>query len=100
MAILDRDDDQVKLGVDNQSALALIKNSVFNVRSKHIRIHYHYIRQCMEEGSISGKFVATHDQLADILTKALGRVKFQELHTRIGMALINPKACAQGLEGD
>jgi hypothetical protein len=28
------------------------------------------------------------DQLADILTKALGRVKFQELRARIGMTQI------------
>jgi hypothetical protein len=34
---------------------------------------------------ISVEFVSTNDQLGDILTKPLGRVKFQELRDRIGI---------------
>ena len=30
-------------------------------------------------------YVKTEDQLVDILTKPLGRVRFQELRTKIGM---------------
>jgi hypothetical protein len=35
----------VELRVDNQSALALMKNPVFHERSKHIKVRYHYVRQ-------------------------------------------------------
>lgn len=31
------------------------------------------------------EFVSTNDQLADILTKSLGRDRFNELCTRIGL---------------
>jgi hypothetical protein len=62
----------VELRVDNKSALALIKNYVFHERSKHIRVRYHYVRQCIEEGSILAEFISTKDQLADIGTKTLG----------------------------
>jgi hypothetical protein len=38
--------------VDNKSSLALAKNPVFHDRSKHIRVKYHFIRDCLEEGSV------------------------------------------------
>jgi hypothetical protein len=80
--------ETVELKVDNKSAIALAKNPVFHERSKHIDIRYHFIRDCLEEGSISTSFIKTSDQLADILTKSLGRMKFQELRARIGMVQI------------
>ena len=64
----------VRLMLDNMSALALIKNSVFHDKSKLIRIKYHYVREAPDDGSISTSFIGTKDQLADILTKAFGRV--------------------------
>jgi hypothetical protein len=71
--------------VDSKSALALAKNPVFHKRSKHIRVKYHFIRDCLEEGSVKPYYISTKDQLADFLTKSLGRIKFQELRTRIAM---------------
>ena len=65
--------DVVELKVDSMSALALAKNPVFHGRSKHIQIKYHFIRDCLEEGSIKADHIPTTDQLADILTKSLGR---------------------------
>jgi hypothetical protein len=81
----------VELRVDNKSALALMKNHVFHERSKHIRVRYHYVRQCIEEGSLRADFISTKDQLADMGTKALGQVRFQELCARIGMVKIKSK---------
>lgn len=77
------------LKVDNQSAIMLSKNLVFHDRSKHIDTKFHFIRDCIEEGRVDVEFIGTHDQLADILTKPLGGVKFIELHSRIG--LVNVK---------
>jgi hypothetical protein len=61
------------------SALAVIKNPVFHERSKHIRVRYHFIRDCLKEGSFKACYINTKDQLADLLTKPLGRIKFLEL---------------------
>jgi hypothetical protein len=74
-----------ELLIDNQSVIALSKNSVFHDRSKHIDIHFHFIRECVEEGRIKLNYVGTENQLADLLTKALGRVRFQELRGKIGV---------------
>jgi hypothetical protein len=81
----------VELRVGNKSALVLMKNPVFHGRSKHIRVRYHYVRECVEEGSIQAQIISTQDQRADIGTKALGRVRFQELSARIGMVKIDSR---------
>ncbi|WVZ93487.1 LOW QUALITY PROTEIN: hypothetical protein U9M48_039462 [Paspalum notatum var. saurae] len=78
----------VELRVDSKSALALAKNPVFHERSKHIRVRYHFIRDCWEEGSIKARYINTKDQLADLLTKPLGRIKFLELRSRTGMTRV------------
>ena len=77
--------DQVTLKVDNQSASALSKNPVHHERSKHIDTKYHYVRECVENGPIAVEYVRTVDQLAAVLTKPLGKLKFLELRDRIGM---------------
>jgi hypothetical protein len=59
-------------------------------RSKHIKIRYHFIGECVERGDVVLEFVGTQDQLADMLTKALGRVRFQELREKIGVVKIMP----------
>jgi hypothetical protein len=38
----------------------------------------------MEEGKIDVEYVSTEDQLADILTKSLKRVKFLKMRKKIG----------------
>jgi hypothetical protein len=73
------------LNMDSQSAIQLSKNPVFHDRSKHIDMRYHYIRECVEHNRVKLKFVGTAEELADILTKALGRERFCELRSRIGV---------------
>jgi hypothetical protein len=77
--LLGRKTETIELKVDNKSALALPKNPIFHERSKHIRIKYHFIWSRLEEGSVKAGHISTEDQLADIITKSLGRVKFHEL---------------------
>jgi hypothetical protein len=87
--LLSRKMNVVELKVDGKSALVLAKNPVFHERSKHIHIKYHFIRDCLEDGSIKASHIATTDQLADILTKSLGKSKFQEMRERIGLQRSN-----------
>jgi hypothetical protein len=81
----------IELRVDNKSALTLMKNHVFHEPSKQIQVRYHYVRQCVENGSVLADFISTSDELADIGMQALGRVRFQELIARIEMVKIKSK---------
>lgn len=74
-----------RLKVDNKSAIALTKNPVHHDRSKHIQTRFHFIRECVETGKIDIEFASSAEQLADILTKPLARVRFQELRELIGV---------------
>jgi hypothetical protein len=62
---------------DNSGAVALTKNTKHNTRVKHIDIWHHFIRECVENGNISVLHVPSADNLADLFTKALGRVAHQ-----------------------
>jgi hypothetical protein len=63
--------------MDNMSAIALSKNPILHDTSKHIKIRYHFIRECVERGDVVLEFIGMQDQLTDMFTKALGRVRFQ-----------------------
>ena len=83
--IYGRTSDKVVIRIDNKSAIALAKNPVFHGRSKHIHTRFHFIRECVEKNLVSVEHVAGVKQKADILTKALGRIKFKEMRDLIGI---------------
>ncbi|XP_074376971.1 secreted RxLR effector protein 161-like [Apium graveolens] len=83
--ISDVEPGPVILYIDNRSAVDLAKNPVFHGRSKHIDIHYHFIRECVEQGLIKIKYVSTNEQRADILTKALSVAKFEKMRNLLGV---------------
>jgi hypothetical protein len=74
--------------IDNQSAIEPNKNSVFHKRRKHIDTCYHYIRECINNGMVDVDHVSIDGQLADILTKGLGRIRFVELRHKLGVVKV------------
>ncbi|GJR20299.1 zinc finger, CCHC-type containing protein [Tanacetum coccineum] len=79
------EEKRITLKVDNISAIALVRNPVFHGRSKHIDIRYHFIRECVENGHINVEHVSGELQRADILTKALPRLKFVTMRQMLGV---------------
>ncbi len=61
---------------DNQDVIALIKNSQFHARTKHIDIQTHFIREKVIEDSIDLAYVSIDQMITDDLTKSLVRDKF------------------------
>ncbi|MCO5558155.1 hypothetical protein L7F22_011732 [Adiantum nelumboides] len=70
---------------DNQSALAVARNTVFHARTKHIEVHYHYFNERLSAAEISLAYVPTQDNLADLFTKALSCEKFKAFCKALGL---------------
>ena len=64
---------------DNQSCIALTKNTMTTGRSKHIDIKYHFCRERQESGDIDVQYCSTEDMLADVLTKPVAAPRHKKL---------------------
>ena len=47
--------------------------------TKHIDVSYHYIREQVNQNTVSVKYCANEDMLADVMTKGLSKIQFQKL---------------------
>src|SRR5215210_2956200 len=75
----------IPIYTDNNSAISITNNPVKHSKTKHIKIRYHFIRDCAEKKLITLDKVHTDLQLADLFTKAFDVKRFQFLITSIGM---------------
>ena len=73
------------LYLDSASALAVAKNPEHHGRMKHLDLRFYWLRDEVEKGTISLGHVSTSAMPADILTKALGRVKVLEMQEMLGL---------------
>jgi polyribonucleotide nucleotidyltransferase len=69
--------------VDNQAADAMTKRDVNHSKTKHIDIKYHFIKEAVKNNQIKIEWIESENNQADILTKALGRIKFEKLRNLI-----------------
>ncbi|XP_039142881.1 uncharacterized mitochondrial protein AtMg00810-like [Dioscorea cayenensis subsp. rotundata] len=91
--------EQVILHCDNRSAVCLAENPMFHARTKHIEVHYHFLREKVLQGEIHMKLTPTEEQVADIFTKSLSTKKFEDLRAQLGIlkkASIQEKSVLRG----
>ncbi|KAK9679200.1 hypothetical protein QE152_g40211 [Popillia japonica] len=75
----------VKVYEDNSGAITLAKNGKFSKNSKHIDVSYHFVHDYERKKLIDVQKIHTNDQVADILTKSLGKIKFQKFRILLGL---------------
>ena len=68
---------------DNTGATCLTKNPTHHKRTKHTDTRFHYTRERVEAGDVHVVHVPTEEQLADVLTKPLGRDRTSMLRGKI-----------------
>ncbi len=63
---------------DNIISILLVNNPVYHVRTKHIEVHYHFIRKKKLARKNNLIHVNTENQVVNIFTKALGINKLKK----------------------
>lgn len=70
---------------DNMSAMSLVKNPVYHARSKHIDIKFHFIRNVYANNEINLNYCSTNDNVADVMTKNLQKIKHCKFTEHLGL---------------
>jgi len=78
-------DAPIVIYCDKISSILLVNNPVYHARTKHIEVHYHFIREKVLTKEIDLIHVCTEDQVADIFTKALGTDKLRKFKKMLGV---------------
>ncbi|MFC0083216.1 Ty1/Copia family ribonuclease HI, partial [Aciditerrimonas ferrireducens] len=83
LGIVQSSADPALLFCDNTAAVTLAKEPRSHQRTKHILRKFHLLRDLHQRGEVAVIRVATEDNVADPLTKALSQQK-HEYHVRAG----------------
>ena len=75
----------IPMFTNNQSFITFMRNDTNNARTKHIDTNYHYTRKQVNAGNIQLCYVASLENLADILTKPLSPCKHVNLLSILGI---------------
>lgn len=76
----------IRVSCDNKSAISLAEKEMgYSPRSKHIDIRHHFVREQVELKSIRLQHVASEQQAADVLTKAVPGPKLLEARRYLGV---------------
>eukprot|EP00253_Pinus_taeda_P029133 PITA_29133 len=70
---------------DNQGTIKLAYNLVFHKNTKHIDTQFHFVREKIQSNEIEVEYCKTCDNVADIFTKPLARVKFELFRKMLGV---------------
>nr|XP_021861020.1 uncharacterized protein LOC110800042 [Spinacia oleracea] len=80
---------------DNISAIYLSGNQVQHQRTKHIEMDIHFVREKVARGQVRVRHVPSRYQIADIFTKGLPRVLFNDF--RDSLSVRQPPATTVGV---
>lgn len=73
----------IKIYENNLEANAIAKFGNMTKHWKYIVVNYHFVNECYEKKEIDIVKVEYENNIADILTKFLGRSKFEKFRMRL-----------------
>jgi len=72
---------------DNKGAIQSIMNHTHTKHTKHIEIHHEFMKDRVVQGDLEFEHIPGKKNPADLFTKALPRVQFEEFRLAIGMRM-------------
>jgi hypothetical protein len=81
------------LWCDNLGATYLSASPVFHARMKHVKIDYHFMRECVAKKQLEIQFTSTNDQVTDGLTKSLSSQKFMNFQHNLNLERLGLRGC-------
>ncbi|KAH9686777.1 Integrase catalytic domain-containing protein [Citrus sinensis] len=69
--------EHINVYCDSQNAIHLTKKQVYNARTKHNDIQFHFLWEIVDEGKILLQKIKTAENPADMLTKVVTTIKFE-----------------------
>ena len=76
---------RVPIYFDSESAIAISENPIHQSKTKYIELRYHFIKDHILNGNIKLIFVPTHEEIDDVITKALDASKLNSFLEMLGM---------------
>ena len=83
--------NSLSINCNNQRVITLTKDNKFHVYTKHIDVHYLFIHKAIKDRKIVVQYIPTNDNVSDIFTKLLMKVKNQQLVELLGLCAITCK---------
>lgn len=77
--------EPITINEDNQSCIKVAEKQKNHRRMKHVAVKYHVVRDTIEKGLVKLKYIPTGEQIADIMTKGLGRIQFEKLRSYLNL---------------
>jgi len=72
---------------DNKGAIQSIMNHTHTKHTKHIEIHHEFMKDRVVQGDLEFEHIPGKKNPADLFTKALPKVQFEEFRLAIGMRM-------------
>ena len=83
-----KNDDTIEVFEDNNACISIAENDGVSDRVKHVDVKFHFVRDLVKRSEVKLVRIGTQDQIADIMTKALGREKFKGFKDLLGMQAV------------
>jgi hypothetical protein len=91
---------RITIHYDNLSNIQLAKNLVFHVRTKHIEVHYHLVREYVLNDDVNLRHIRTDQQVANIFTMALGVDKLRKFSEMMGLHHLDMPSLRESVRQD
>ncbi|GKV39615.1 hypothetical protein SLEP1_g47362 [Rubroshorea leprosula] len=76
---------------DSKAAVAIARNPVFHGKTKHFKLRYHIVRVAENDGEIVMVHCSSEENVADIFTKGLQKIRFEALRNKLGVCSLDAK---------